>query len=419
MKELALHRMSLAKVSADTKQSCPKHNLLNIPHEIQSMIFDLAYSRPPGLRLRCRYNWGLDEVIRMKSSPFRYTMRPFPNVKVSEFLVSKQFFVGAAKAYVESRAFEDGISFALKGSVTGPVCGIVPAFAKEIVQNAGDVITGRYKDLPNLKIWNLGLDEFFFMELLPKCAWKDVLTECDFEKLPAYEDLCKASGLIAFTVFSQKCYFVGAERQIWYQNLKALESAVQSHVIRPKTMSTPRLSKSSSVQRTPLYSGSAVCFGTSTLQSSEACELDLEDELLEDEVQGLRDLPVQERSLEKKCFPATIKLQGGQHLSKADLVELQEGTALRRDEKLHECQTGLRAEKHVGLKPSTAEMDVCEEDKGPEFANFQVVGLLISCLVLVAEVMVTLLGIAYSDGNWIEDIRLYLLAVAYGLNGDM
>ena len=76
-----------------------KRHLFSLPQELQDLIFDLAYPRIEGFRVMQTKDWDVIELKRGLADP-NYVARPKPKITVSAFLVSKQFFRTAAKAYV-------------------------------------------------------------------------------------------------------------------------------------------------------------------------------------------------------------------------------------------------------------------------------------------------------------------------------
>ena len=83
-----------------------KGQLLDLPQELQDIIFDLAYPAEPKTNsYRTPKQWEHYQQVLRKSDS-NYKTRPFPAPKVSQFLVSKTFFKNAAEAWVRNQHFE-------------------------------------------------------------------------------------------------------------------------------------------------------------------------------------------------------------------------------------------------------------------------------------------------------------------------
>jgi hypothetical protein len=78
--------------------------LFALPQELQDMIFGYAYSNP-GMKVISRHAWDAQERYNERSKREKgveYIPYAFPGPKVSQFLVSKQFFTAAATVYMQT-----------------------------------------------------------------------------------------------------------------------------------------------------------------------------------------------------------------------------------------------------------------------------------------------------------------------------
>lgn len=110
------------------------------------MIFDHAYSREPDLNLIDASTWRMEQSFRHHLQGTE--SRPFPDCRVSVFLVSKAFFVAAARAYVRSQPINEDM--ALEKGVLG-------AFAREGVMSYRHFGGVR---LPSLQVARLNVELF-------------------------------------------------------------------------------------------------------------------------------------------------------------------------------------------------------------------------------------------------------------------
>ena len=82
-------------------------HLMNLPQEIQDSIFDLAYPHINGFQFVTKEGWLEREQENFKRSHTEYTERPFPQAKAGDFLVSKKFFLTAARACIGNQTFNN------------------------------------------------------------------------------------------------------------------------------------------------------------------------------------------------------------------------------------------------------------------------------------------------------------------------
>jgi len=97
--------------------------LLDLPQELLDVVFDLACPRIKAAKFYTENQWKEREVTRRREN-HEYIKRAFPSLKVDDFMVSKHFFILAAKAFIVNQLFERGLQFS-----TGRGCGSAPSGA--------------------------------------------------------------------------------------------------------------------------------------------------------------------------------------------------------------------------------------------------------------------------------------------------
>ena len=243
-----------------------KHHLLSFPQEIQDIIFEFAYCRSPDAVLKCCEEWEAGERITKRLSAERsesYAIRPFPNIRVSELLISKQYFLAASRAYVSSQPFNEDLHvmscFLLKSEARG----VVRQFAKKVLAHGYDAELTRA--LPDLRTVRLFLEEEAWAD--PKCAWEDELSESAFRKLSVYKKLRGTKGLRHLEIVPKDCFYALSARQkkLRVTNMNALQTFLKGKVTRRRQEETSTEPGSATKRTVPLHPGSEVDFDTSTL----------------------------------------------------------------------------------------------------------------------------------------------------------
>ena len=82
------------------------HGLLSLAQELLDCIFDLAYPRSEDSVWLDRRQWEDQEREKQRAYRTTHTARPFPSPKVVKFLVSKLFFINAARAWVGNQKID-------------------------------------------------------------------------------------------------------------------------------------------------------------------------------------------------------------------------------------------------------------------------------------------------------------------------
>lgn len=171
---------------APSTQAC---RLFSLPQELQDAIFDLAFANENGAKYMDPEEWRLRERSR-RIKNHGHRVEPFPKPKVTQLLVSKRFFIFAARALVQSQSFGPH-SWASEECYGTPEnilsTGIIPAFVRELECSLED--TRRLPDdLPNLKKLVLNIGELTFLLMASKTVYFDEFEKEDFAELLRKED---------------------------------------------------------------------------------------------------------------------------------------------------------------------------------------------------------------------------------------
>ncbi|KAK4542038.1 hypothetical protein LTR36_007069 [Oleoguttula mirabilis] len=286
-------------------------SLFSLPQEILDIIFDYAYPEVPGAVYINRSSWRYGEQTRQRKcrGTTDYEERPFPPEKVLDFLVSKRYFLLAARAFISNQQFDDGLSFADHYGWSGAEpLGIVADFVTTARLTQDDV--GWIHTLPNLRSLKLEVDYTVFDILEGSlCMWRDVVTAESFARM-APQELFKCRGLRVSEAVAEDCDYAETEDEelMWEENVQRFGRYVQSLVTRPKE-DLDRFSERASACRWPgwggcggrqlkhlrLYTGSKVCFGTSSIcrpADDESSDGEVSDNGLEVEVSASIDYAV-------------------------------------------------------------------------------------------------------------------------------
>ncbi|KAK5707394.1 hypothetical protein LTR17_020737 [Elasticomyces elasticus] len=237
-------------------------HLMALPQEMLDMIFELAYANDEKFTVVARSGWTALEKDRRDRcrGGARYHLRPFPEVKVQEFMVSKAFFTAAAKAFIQSRtitgtardirAYRDGINTIVSNGIGRAwirgmairmrvVPAPVPSRLRSLIVEVNDI-------------------DFRSCDLEP---WYDDLSEADFAKLER----------VAPNATTKAC---------WDRNVQRLDKLIRSKVLQCKVASSGSYRPGDVLHKSALYPGSLVSATSSTLLSERPASSDLFDMVL-------------------------------------------------------------------------------------------------------------------------------------------
>ncbi|RMY22510.1 hypothetical protein D0867_02675 [Hortaea werneckii] len=159
--------------------------LFLLPQELQDEIFDLAFFNGSGAIYIDAWRWSHREKDR-RAADHTYLAEPFPEPKVRQLLVSKRFFLAAARALIENQSFDArlvSLNWRQEIDVDLLRTGIIPAFVRDLRCKLRDILYVS-DDLPNLERLELDIDYCDFGFLGPeKIVHLDELDEDDFAKV--------------------------------------------------------------------------------------------------------------------------------------------------------------------------------------------------------------------------------------------
>ncbi|KAK0263414.1 hypothetical protein LTS09_002606 [Friedmanniomyces endolithicus] len=264
-----LESHSLPPLNSSETRSAPR-TLFSLPQELQDIIFDFAYPRVQADYIHLT-EWKTREAFRWRAAHRNYTKKPFPKLLIIEFVVSKVFFIAAAKAWAGNQDFTKGIDFS--HSSKGGMQGIVPAFAKTIT-------TDRWRlylvatAVVNLRSLTLCVDEFEFACIEDEVlAWEDQLGEKHLKQV-AKKFSCALKMLsenVTLTTKANDLLTAGVKTTTaWQCNVANLGTYARNRYILGRAEGSTRnriCDAISSSKRHRIYHNSAVTFNTANERS--------------------------------------------------------------------------------------------------------------------------------------------------------
>lgn len=234
--------------------------LLSLPQELIDMIFAFAYPKVDsdiGIAFKDEWEEQQDDFERCG---LHFLLEPFPEPKVAEWLVSKAFFVCAARAYMEAQegpAWDYAAIDFLKQK-NGLFC----QYAQTIAVGSVSRLSG-LRWCQRLRVLQLSIDvgdDFSAIE--DKKPWVDEFEAADLEKLVVTREIRGLElSLKSFSLEAEECCFSKPEVRSTRltENVKALEQFLWPDVRSPKLDLGMETDSSGPERAMPLYLGSRVC----------------------------------------------------------------------------------------------------------------------------------------------------------------
>ena len=279
-------------------------HLLGLPAELQAMIFDFAYQRHPETKLISATDWRRERSSTRQGAG-DWDFCPDANQrfepKVSDFLVSKQYFVSAARSWVASQAID--INPYSRPNFQRTFTSILAAFARDVV---GDyVMCGIWKLASvrtlrlSIKLLAFEVDEEDEVELP---VLKRRLTEQEFagSSVAGMFDHVRGAKRFELTADELQGYFTDEQKANWIANVKTLEEVVRGKVTatQPKAEPSAIPEEFRSPEWTPLYPESDVFWESA--KEREAVKSNVDASILEFIVLKLADMAGKEQSQVEK-----------------------------------------------------------------------------------------------------------------------
>ncbi|KAK5729549.1 hypothetical protein LTR17_011852 [Elasticomyces elasticus] len=194
-----------------------------------------------------------------------------PRRKVSQFMVCKEYFVAAARAYVSAQTWKLPDSQCVNGPRTfHPDGGLFHQHARRVrLYHTRNL--RRVRECVNLTHLRITLDPDNFQDLRGKDIYEDVCTHIDFYGLYLTETLQIVEGVhpIKFKADEDNLWDNRREpgHKTWINNVQLFEDFFEQYVLAPRRTNIRKkvVGYNSTTINQALYPGSRVCFGTNRI----------------------------------------------------------------------------------------------------------------------------------------------------------
>ena len=300
-------------------------HLLGLPAELQTMIFDLAYQRPADVELIPASEWHREQSSRRQRtscSGFNYSSRFRP--KVCDSLISKQYFVPAARSYAQSQRLETGLHN--RSPYFSMHDGILAAFSRDVVGNYSMIGFWSLASVRSLRL-TVRLSDFE-VEVeheveLPML--KQRLTAESFARSQLASRLAHVHGVTHVELVPEELegYFTEEEKSNLRVNVKMLETVVKQTTSKPEAEIV--VAEDGKARLTPLYASSKVFF--ESVEEQAALKSDFQASFIEVITYWLSDMTGAEESKVETMVHDLLKdLRGNQNSSEAAVYTVQNGS---------------------------------------------------------------------------------------------
>ena len=210
-------------------------HLLKLPQEIQDIIFDFAYPAIDHFKVITRTQWSEREWEKRRARGKSYARQPFTTPTVSSFLISKNFFTSAAKAFVSNQTLTHSHASIL---LRTPRCTLITTFVRKTILSLMDLmlLSANKKLPPTLKHIAVQVRSLDFNDCVgPKFAWEEVFSDSDLRAIIKHYKLDGISGLKEFQLLPDKNHYAKSqdEEKYWTFNIRILEGYIRMRVTKP------------------------------------------------------------------------------------------------------------------------------------------------------------------------------------------
>lgn len=235
------------RLEATAQTTAKKIGLFDIPLELREIIFDLAYPAAEGVPavegfgIMSKAHWAENE-FRSRMRDDAHIVRPFPQPKALEFMVSKDFFEAASRAWIGNQWFQG------HGPPAMPRpdgCYIDDTLLCRLARNLiwkgprYSLDLHCYASVKNIRVI-VGVESFQTASS-SKYSWEEVYDDEDIETTEAYNNTIELYGLLTFEASPARIRSrdsAKSELDIWQANVKRFEELVKPHVLRQRETRT-------------------------------------------------------------------------------------------------------------------------------------------------------------------------------------
>ncbi|TKA22465.1 hypothetical protein B0A50_08008 [Salinomyces thailandicus] len=244
--------------------------LFDLPQELLDSIFDLAYPRQSASNITFRDDWDRDELQQRRDQGSQYQVRPFPTPKVADWMISKRFFLLAARSWMGNQHFGGWAGGAYKHSASSLLTennGLFVDFAHEALGlsffDCHDLQQCKRLQIVEIEVssHDMDLDD----STAAKFCWETLFDEAEIARLPIVASLEGLQVTRAFHVKAGYCHYArtDAEKSTWEQNVARLDALLRQKVVNSRLADDNekqgKNNTTSSAICQPLFSGSKVC----------------------------------------------------------------------------------------------------------------------------------------------------------------
>lgn len=222
-----------------------------MPQELLDIIFEEALPRKETFKPIRKSQWEDNELSQRKRLGKGYTVRPFPGPKVADFLLSKQYFFSAAKAFVGNQIINDPeIYFVTNPSLTLNIILRFVRTARVDLMWVDQVCAKLMSRATSLREMIIRLDKHDLDCFETKFPWEEEFEDDDFMTIAKQQHLEYLACVQGYSFEVKDYRFQRGPFQVdtWHLNARKFEDYVRRYV---KRFQPIRSETSHSVAETP------------------------------------------------------------------------------------------------------------------------------------------------------------------------